>query len=112
MTLIHCIPIAGKTEWINGSIMVRDKIIYNVYSPRTWSVFPPMGNVSNASGNGVLDAARNTEWLRKLKPLSANNGSKESLQKDEKSIYFELQKIRMMIMMKINDDNDDDNDDD
>lgn len=47
--------------------------------PRTWRVFPPIGNVSNARGSGVLDASRNTEWLRKLNSLSENNGSRESL---------------------------------
>ena len=47
--------------------------------PLTWSTFPPSGKVSKASGKGVLDESRNTEWVVKEKSCPSNKGSMDSL---------------------------------
>ena len=62
--------------WLSNVSIERNKMLV---VPLTWRTFPPSGKVSKASGRGVFEESRNTEWVVNEKFCDSKSGSIESL---------------------------------
>ena len=80
--------------WLCNVSIGRNKMLV---IPLTWRTFPPSGKVSKASGRGVFEESRNTEWVVNEKFCDSKSGSIESLWWKRKITF---QKIKTEILVR------------